>query len=63
VTFDFHPGVEYWLERKVALRAGMDARNFSAGAGFRLGKFGLDYAYLDHRDLDSSHRVSGSYSF
>lgn len=63
VTFDFHPGVEYWLERKLALRAGFEARNFSAGAGIRIRKFGLDYAYLDHRDLDSSHRVSGSYTF
>ena len=63
VTFEFHPGVEYWLDRKVALRAGMEARNFAAGAGLRLGKFGVDYAYLDHSDLDSSHRVSGSYTF
>jgi hypothetical protein len=63
VTFEFHPGVEYWLERKLALRVGMEARNFSAGAGVRIKKFGLDYAYLDHRDLDASHRVSGSYTF
>ncbi len=63
VTFEFHPGIEYWLERKLALRAGLEARNFSAGAGVRIRKFGLDYAYLDHRDLDSSHRVSGSYTF
>jgi hypothetical protein len=63
VTFEFHPGLEYWLERKLALRVGLDARNFSAGAGIRIRKFGLDYAYLDHADLDSSHRVSGSYSF
>ncbi|HEY6572039.1 MAG TPA: PorV/PorQ family protein, partial [Candidatus Eisenbacteria bacterium] len=63
VTFDFHPGIEYWLERKLALRVGLEARNFSAGAGVRIRKFGLDYAYLDHRDLDSSHRVSGSYTF
>lgn len=63
VTFEFHPGVEYWLERRVALRAGFEAQNFTAGAGFRYRKFGLDYAYLDHRDLDASHRVSGSYAF
>lgn len=63
VTFEFHPGLEYWIERRVALRAGMEARNFSAGAGIRIRRFGLDYAYLDHRDLDSSHRISGSYSF
>ena len=63
VTFEFHPGVEYWIERRVALRAGMEARNFSAGAGVRLRRFGLDYAYLDHADLDASHRISGSYRF
>src|SRR5882672_1071014 len=63
VTFEFHPGIEYWLERRVALRAGFEAKNFSAGAGFRVRKFGLDYAFLDHQDLDASHRISGSYSF
>ena len=62
-TFEFHPGLEYWLERKLALRAGFEAQNFTAGAGLRYRKLGLDYAYLDHRDLDASHRVSGSYSF
>ncbi len=63
VTFEFHPGLEYWLERRVALRAGFEAKNFSAGAGFRYRKIGLDYAFLDHQDLDASHRISGSYSF
>lgn len=63
VTFEFHPGVEYWFERRVALRAGFEAQNFTAGAGLRFRKFGLDYAYLDNRDLDASHRISGSYSF
>ena len=63
VTFEFHPGLEYWLERRVALRAGFEAKNFAAGAGFRIRKFGLDYAFLDHQDLDASHRISGSYSF
>ena len=47
----------------LALRAGMEARNFSAGGGIRVRRFGMDYAYLDHRDLDSSHRVSLSYAF
>jgi len=63
VTFEFHPGLEYWLERRVALRAGFEAKNFAAGAGFRYRKIGLDYAFLDHQDLDASHRISGSYSF
>ncbi|MBI4364323.1 MAG: PorV/PorQ family protein [Candidatus Latescibacteria bacterium] len=63
VTFEFHPGLEYWYDRRLALRAGFEAQNFTAGAGFRYRMLGLDYAYLDHRDLDSSHRVSGSYRF
>ncbi len=63
VTFEFHPGLEYWLDRRLALRVGFEAQNFTAGAGFRHRRFGLDYAYLDHRDLDASHRISGSYSF
>jgi hypothetical protein len=63
VTFEFHPGIEYWLERRLALRAGFEAQNFTAGAGIRYRRLGLDYAYLDHRDLDSSHRISGSLSF
>ena len=61
--FEFHPGIEYWIERRVALRAGMEARNFSAGGGIRVRRFGMDYAYRVHRDLDSSHRVSLSYAF
>ncbi len=63
MTFEFHPGLEYWLERRVALRAGFEAQNFSAGAGFRIKKFGVDYAYLDHQDLDSSHRISALFAF
>jgi hypothetical protein len=63
VTFNFHPGLEYWLERKLALRTGFEAQNFTAGAGFRYKKFGLDYAFLDHQDLDSSHRISALFSF
>ncbi len=63
VTFEFHPGLEYWLERRVAIRTGFEAKNFTAGAGFRYKKFGLDYAYLDHQDLDGSHRISAAFSF
>jgi hypothetical protein len=63
VTFEFHPGLEYWLERRVAVRAGFEAQNFSAGAGFRYRKLGLDYAYLDHQDLDASHRISALFAF
>ncbi len=63
VTFEFHPGLEYWYDRRLALRAGFEAQNFTAGAGLRYHRLGLAYAYLDPPDLDASHRVSGSYPF
>jgi long-subunit fatty acid transport protein len=58
-----HAGLEYWYNSTVALRAGSNSGHFAAGAGlrFRLGpfqKFGVDYAYLDHDELDSTNRVT-----
>lgn len=60
---NLHAGVEYWYNSAVALRVGTNAGHFAAGAGvrFRLGalqRFGVDYAFLDHDELDSTNRVS-----
>jgi hypothetical protein len=63
VTIDFKAGVEYWLKRTVAIRAGLDAGRFTAGTGARFSRFGFDYAFLSHKDLDNSHRVSASVRF
>lgn len=57
------PGLEYWYHRALALRVGSDAGHFAAGAGFRfrLGpfeRFGVDYAFLDHDELDSTNRLT-----
>jgi len=57
------PGAEYWFRNVVALRAGSDAGNFTAGAGVRYKQFGADYAYLGHDELDSTHRVSALFRF
>lgn len=57
------PGIEYWYNRVVALRVGSDGGDLTAGAGVRYRQFGVDYAYLDHSDLDSTHRVSALYRF
>ena len=62
-TADVSAGVEYWLKRTVALRTGVDAGRFTAGAGARFSRFGFDYAFLSHKDLDNSHRVSASVRF
>lgn len=64
---DFHYGAEYWFREVLALRAGSDEGNFTAGAGFRIPlgarALGFDYAFLAHNDLDDSHRVSGLFKF
>jgi len=57
------PGMEYWFRDAVALRAGSDAGDFTAGAGVRYKQFGADYAYLSHDELDSTHRVSALLRF
>jgi len=63
VTADVKVGLEYWLKHAVALRTGLNAGRFTAGAGARFSGFGFDYAFVNHRDLDSSHRVSASFRF
>ena len=67
VSGDFHFGAEYWYRELLALRAGSDEGSFTAGAGFRfpLGyrSLGVDYAFLQHNDLDDSHRVSALFKF
>jgi hypothetical protein len=60
---NLHAGVEYWYNHVVALRAGTNSGHFSAGAGvrFKLGPmqhFGVDYAFLDHDELDATNRVT-----
>ncbi|UCF79749.1 MAG: UPF0164 family protein [Candidatus Eiseniibacteriota bacterium] len=62
-TADIKAGLEYWLKRTVALRTGLNAGRFTAGAGARFSGFGFDYAFVSHKDLDNSHRVSASYRF
>lgn len=60
---DVRGGIEYWYRRAVALRAGVDAGNLTAGTGIRYRQFGVDYAFLSHTDLDNTHRVSAQLSF
>jgi hypothetical protein len=47
----------------VALRVGSNAGHLAAGAGlrFKLGpltRFGVDYAFVDHDELDATNRVT-----
>ncbi len=63
VSFDPRAGLEYKYRGRLALRLGVQPEQFSAGAGIRLGIGGVDYAFLGHDDLDSSHRLSASLDF
>jgi hypothetical protein len=62
---DFHFGAELLIRDIVALRGGNDMGRWTAGAGFLLNDFtswnfnlGIDYAFLMHDVLDTTHRVS-----
>ena len=62
-TADIKAGLEYWMKRAVALRTGLCAGRFTAGTGVRFSRFGFDYAFVNHEDLDNSHRISASVRF
>ena len=70
VSADFHLGAELLIRDIVALRGGNDMGRWTAGAGFLLRDFtswefnlGIDYAFLMHDVLDTTHRVSLLVSF
>jgi hypothetical protein len=58
MSTDVHVGAELSFQEKVMIRGGLDANNYTAGAGIYFSVIGLDYAYLHHDDFDATHRVS-----
>jgi hypothetical protein len=62
-----HAGAELTLLRTVSFRAGMDAGEFTAGAGFRIPLSDVtvhaDYAFMTHPDLGDAQRLSLTGSF
>ncbi|MBD3182329.1 hypothetical protein GF312_08560 [Candidatus Poribacteria bacterium] len=58
-----HYGLEWWLVDILALRAGLDEGQLSVGTGLRMSSFQVDYAFVGHDDLGSTHRVSTSVRF
>jgi hypothetical protein len=73
--FTFSPGLEYWYNNQFALRGGYFGENatkgnrkyFTAGAGFRLKMFTLDFSYLiplaQNHPLAQTLRFSLSFNF
>lgn len=66
-------GLEGTINRDCFLRLGYQAAleknqiggltGFTAGAGFRVGRVRLDYAFVPYGDLGNSHRISVGYEF
>ncbi len=54
---DFAAGAELWLAERVALRAGLDAEQLTAGVSLRLGFARVDYAFRQEADFDDTHRL------
>ncbi len=62
----FAAGLEIMPHEAFALRAGYRggfANQFTAGAGFRLSPFNLDYAYAPFNDLGNTHRITATLLF
>jgi hypothetical protein len=55
---DFHFGLEYEFQKIVALRFGLDVGHPTAGLGVHLPKLDVDYAFLSHAELGTTHRIS-----
>ncbi|MCP4646499.1 MAG: hypothetical protein GY852_02035, partial [bacterium] len=62
VSLDTHMGAELLIKNTVGLRIGSNEGNMTAGMGFTVSFSGhpvsLDYAWLTHDQLDSTHRIS-----
>ncbi len=61
-------GLEYAPVQQFALRVGYDSlqdagNGLTAGAGFAVEQFALDYAWVDGGKLDDAHRVSVNFKF
>ncbi len=58
LSADFHLGAEWVFHNIASVRIGSDTGCLSAGAGLRLPRIDVDYAFLKHDQLDNSHRIS-----
>lgn len=64
----FHIGAEYWPVEQLGLRAGLilasdGSRQFSAGATASWHGLTIDYAFVPHQALGSSHILSAQFHF
>ncbi len=59
MSLDFRLGGEISFYKIIALRVGRDDLGyFTAGAGITLPRLNLDYAFMQHSELEETHRIS-----
>jgi hypothetical protein len=63
LSFEPHFGLEFRFSEYFCMRGGLDRGNPTFGAGLTYSFLSLDYAFLGHVDLGSSHRASISGRF
>ncbi|MBI5700711.1 PorV/PorQ family protein [Candidatus Saganbacteria bacterium] len=55
-------GAEYIFNKTLALRAGLNSRNYTLGLGLMLNNFIFDLAYAPYEDLGNTYRVALNYT-
>ncbi|UCD64607.1 MAG: hypothetical protein JSW34_03995 [Candidatus Zixiibacteriota bacterium] len=63
VSVDTHYGWELSYRETVFGRAGFDIGNFTVGGGVDVKNITVDFAFLQHDDLEETYRVSAGYRF
>lgn len=58
MSFDTHWGAQVSYRDIIFARGGVDIGKLTLGGGIKLLPFQIDFAYLDHKDLDDSFRLS-----
>ena len=58
LSLDTHWGGELGYDNLVFFRAGSDIGRLTFGVGVAFNRFRLDGAFMDHKDLDNSYRLS-----
>lgn len=57
-SLDTHYGLDLSYLEKLMLRGGFDQGNLTLGFGFKVKRFTVDMAFLDHDELDNTYRIS-----
>ena len=60
--FSNHWGSEISFNNLFSIRMGLQDKDITAGAGIKVFKFQLNYAFVSY-DLGNSHRISGTIMF